>query len=371
MEDPRIKKFAHFLINYSVNLKKGEKILIEVHGRRISLARALIEEVYLKGGKPFIHVFDYKLERALLRGITDGHMEQLTSYELTRMKDMDAYIDIRATENLSEWNDISDDKISIYRRKYHEPIHLDQRCGHTKWCVMRYPNDAMAQLAKMSTEEYEDFYFNACLLDYEKMGKAMKSLVKLMDKTDKVEIKGPGTNLEFSIKGIPAIPYNGHNNIPDGEVATAPVKDSVNGVISYNTPAPYEGYIYTDVVLEFKDGKIIKVKSNNTKKMNKIFDMDKGARYVGEFAFGVNPNIKDPIADVLFDEKIWGSFHFTPGNCYDNAYNGNKSSIHLDLICIQRPEYGGGEIYFDDVLIRKDGNFVLNELKCLNPENLK
>lgn len=227
---------------------------------------------------------------------------------------------------------------------------------------MRYPNDAMAQLAKMSTEEYEDFYFNTCLLDYEKMGKAMKNLVKLMDKTDKVKIKGPGTNLEFSIKGIPAIPYNGHNNIPDGEVATAPVKDSVNGVISYNTMAPYEGYIYTDVVLEFKDGKIIKVKSNNTKKMNKIFDMDEGARYVGEFVFGVNPNIKDPIADVLFDEKIWGSFHFTPGNCYDNAYNGNKSSLHLDLICIQKPEYGGGEIYFDDVLIRKDGYFVLDEL---------
>lgn len=371
MGDPRIKEFAHFLINYSVGLKENEKILIEMHGEAISLARALVEESYLVGGIPFVHTYDYKLERALLMGVTDQHMEQLASYELVRMKDMDAYIDIRATENVSEWNDVPDEKLSIYRRKYFEPIHLHQRCGYTRWSVIRYPNDAMAQLAKMSTEEYENFYFKACLLDYKKMGRAMENLVRLMNKTDKVKIIGPNTNLEFSIKGIPAVPYDGHNNIPDGEIATAPVKDSVNGIISYNTPIPYEGFIYTDIILEFKDGKIVKVKSNNTEKLEKIFDVDEGARYVGEFAFGVNPYIEHPIADILFDEKIWGSFHFTPGNCYDNANNGNKSSLHLDLISIQRKEYGGGEIYFDNVLIRKDGYFVLNELKCLNPENLK
>ncbi|MDD3840021.1 MAG: aminopeptidase [Clostridia bacterium] len=370
MEDKRIRRFADQLINYSCDLKKGEKILIEMHGRAVPLLRALVEEAYKAGGKPFVHIFDYKVERVLIKGADEEHMGDIAKYELDRMKDMDAYIDIRATENLSEWNDVPEDKIGIYRKKYWGPIHLDQRCNNTKWAVMRYPNDAMAQLAGMSTEEFEDFYFDVCLLDYRKMGIAMQNLVKLMNKTDKVRITGPGTDLTFSIKGIPAVALDGHNNIPDGEVYTAPVRDSVNGKISYNVQSAYEGFIYRDVVLEFKDGKIVKATSNDTQKINKIFDIDEGARYVGEFAFGVNPKIKHPMTDILFDEKIDGSFHFTPGRCYDNACNGNKSAIHWDLICIQRPEYGGGNIYFDDVLIRKDGVFVLDELKCLNPENL-
>jgi aminopeptidase len=370
MEDHRVRKFAHFLITYSVALKKGEKILIEVHGSELQLTRALIEEAYQAGGKPFLHVIDYKLERALMRGVDTAHMADIASYELDRMKDMDAYIGLRAAENSSEWNDVGDDKIAIYRKHYWGPLHLDERCNHTKWAVLRYPNDAMAQLAKMSTEEFEDYFFDACLFDYGKMGKAMKSLVALMERTDKVRITGPGTNLSFSIKGIPAIALDGHNNIPDGEVYTAPVKDSVNGVVKYNTPVPYEGFVYTDVELEFAKGKIVRASANDSARLNKLLDMDPGARYTGEFAFGVHPKIKHPIADILFDEKIDGSFHLTPGNSYDNASNGNKSAVHIDFTCIQRPEYGGGEIFFDDVPIRKDGRFVIDELKCLNPENL-
>lgn len=370
MEDPRIRKLAHFLINYSVNLKQNENILIEVHGKEVPLARALIDEVYKVGGKPYLQVFDYNLERALLMNIDEQHMKDITSYELNRMKNMDAYIDIRATNNLSEFNDIPEDKIKIYRKDYWFPLHLKQRCSNTKWAVLRYPNDSMSQLARMSTEEYEDFYFNACLLNYSKMAKAMESLVKLMNTTDNVNLKGPETDLEFSIKNIASVALAGTNNIPDGEVYTAPVKNSVNGKIKFNCPSPYEGYMYNDICLEFKDGKIIKATSNNTEKINKIFDTDEGSKYVGEFAIGVNPVIKHPMGDILFDEKIDGSFHLTPGNCYDNAYNGNKSALHWDLVSIQRPEYGGGEIYFDDVLIRKNGVFVLDELKCLNPENL-
>lgn len=228
----------------------------------------------------------------------------------------------------------------------------------------------MAQLAGVSTEEYEDFYFKACLVDYDKMGRAMEHLEALMDRTDKVHIVSPGTDLTFSIKDIPCFGMHGNRNIPDGEIYTSPVKDSVNGYISYNCPSPYDGFLFRDVRLEFKDGKVVKATSNNTEYMNEILDIDEGARYVGEFAFGVNPVINHPIGDILFDEKIAGSFHFTPGNSYDNASNGNKSAVHWDLIQIQTPEYGGGEIWFDDVLIRKDGLFVLDDLKCLNPENL-
>lgn len=359
------------LINYSCGLKPDEKILIEVHGREVPLARALIEEAYKAKGKPFLHLYDYKLERALLKGMTAEHEKEIGEYDLNVMKDMDAYIDIRATENLTEGNNIPEEKQGYFRKYYTKPVHLKERCTNTKWAVLRYPNDAMAQLAGMSTEDYEDFYFNACLADYSKMGKAMQSLGKLMDRTDKVRIKAPGTELTFSIKGIPSVPLDGHRNIPDGEIYTSPVRDSVNGIISFNVPSPQDDCVFKDIVLKFKDGKIIDAKSSDTEKLNKILDVDDGARYIGEFAFGVNPMIDHPITDILFDEKIYGSFHLTPGKCYANASNGNMSSLHWDMIQIQRPEYGGGEIYFDDILIRKDGVFVLDELKCLNPENLK
>jgi aminopeptidase len=195
----------------------------------------------------------------------------------------------------------------------------------------------------------------------------MDPLVQLLERTDKVQIKGPGTDLTFSIKNIPVIKCDGEKNIPDGEVYTAPVKDSVNGVIRYNTPSPHDGFVFKDMELTFEKGKIIKAVSNDSDRCNAIFDTDDGARYVGEFAFGVNPQIHDAMGDILFDEKIAGSIHFTPGASYDDAFNGNKSAVHWDLVLIQTPAYGGGEIYLDDVLVRKDGLFVIDELKGLNP----
>ena len=229
----------------------------------------------------------------------------------------------------------------------------------------------MAQMADMSTEAFEDFYFNVCCLDYSKMDRAMDALVALMERTDRVRLVAPGTDLSFSIKRLPAVKCAGKLNIPDGEVFTAPVRESVNGVISYNTPSLENGFTYTDIRFEFKDGKIVKATANDTVRINQQLDIDAGARYVGEFAIGVNPFITFPMKDTLFDEKIAGSFHFTPGSCYDECDNGNRSSQHWDLVLIQTPEYGGGEMYFDDVLVRKDGRFVLPELECLNPENLK
>lgn len=370
MEDPRIRKLARFLVNRAVYLQKGEKILIELHGREVGLARALTEEAYAAGGRPFVHVFDYDLERALLCGADREHMKAVAAYELARMKDMDAYIDIRATENINAWKGIPESSMDAYRKEYWQPIHLDQRCNHTKWSVIRFPNNAMAQLGGMNTEDYENFYFRACLLDYDKMARAMEKIVARMNKTDMVRITGPGTDIAFSIKGIPSFGMSGNRNIPDGEIYTSPVRDSVNGIIQYNVPSPYEGFVFTDVRFEFRDGKIVRASSNNTEKLNQILDTDPGARYIGEFALGVNPVIRNPIGDILFDEKITGSFHLTPGQAYENADNGNKSAVHWDLISIQRADFGGGELYFDGELIRKDGVFVPPDLQCLNPEQL-
>ncbi|HWR43012.1 aminopeptidase [Sporomusa sp.] len=368
--DPRIKTLAKNLIGYSTSLARGEKILIEMFDDALPLAKALVDEAYAVGGIPFLELKNSQLQRALLMSASSEQLKLAASWEEARMKEMNAYIAIRASYNITEMADVPSSQLQRYQQDWVKPVHLDVRVPKTKWCILRWPNASMAQSASTSTEAFEDFYFNVCNLDYGKMAKAMDPLVALMEKTDKVKITGPNTDLTFSIKGIPAVKCSGLRNIPDGEVYTAPVRDSVNGVLTYNTPAVYQGFTYENIRLEFKDGKIVKATANDIEKINKIFDTDEGARYIGEFALGVNPYIEKPMKDTLFDEKIKGSFHFTPGNAYDVAFNGNKSAIHWDLVCIQNPEYGGGEIRFDDKLIRKDGRFILPELEGLNPENL-
>ena len=345
-------------------------MLIEAYDVDSALVTQLIKEIRKNGAYAFVEMYDSKVQRRLLMDADETYCSLLTKYNRVRMEDMDCYIGIRGAYNSFESSDVPGEKMDMYSRIYSHPIHHELRVCKTRWVVLRYPNDSMSQLAGMSTEKFEDFYFNVCNLDYSKMDRAMTPLVELMNKTDRVRIVAKDTDLTFSIKGIGAIKCSGACNIPDGEVYTAPVKDSVNGVITYNAPSIENGIKFEHVRLEFKDGKIINATSNYTDDSNKIFDTDEGARYVGEFAIGVNPYIIQPMGDILFDEKISGSIHFTPGCCYEDADNGNKSAVHWDLVLIQTPEYGGGKIYFDDVLIRDNGRFVLKELDCLNPENL-
>lgn len=368
--DLRVKQLADVLVNYSCNVQKNEKVLINYEGECCKpLVKQLIKNIYARGGMPYVEMRDSSVTREILLGATEEQMDFLNEYQLMQMKGMDCYIAIRAGSNTSELSDVPSDKLNMYYRKT-QPV-LDYRVNETKWVVLRYPNESMAQLAGTSLESFEDFYFEVCTLDYAKVSKAMDSLVELMNRTDRVHIKGPGTDLTFSIKDIPAIKCAGEMNIPDGEVYTAPVRESMNGVISYNTPSEEQGFTYENIRFEIKDGKIIKAAANDNERINQLLDTDEGARYFGEFAIGVNPYILNPMKDTLFDEKIAGSFHLTPGMAYEDAPNGNDSAVHWDLVMIQRPEYGGGEIYFDDVLIRKDGLFTLPELMCLNPENLK
>jgi aminopeptidase len=304
-------------------------------------------------------------------GATPEQWQMMAKYEADRMRDMDAYIGVRAGENASELSDVPPEKNDIYQKHWQKPVHTEIRVNETRWVVLRWPNPAMAQLAAMSTEAFEDYYFDVCTLDYERMDKNMDPLKARMERTDRVKIVGPGTELEFSIKGIPAIKCAGNLNIPDGECYTAPVRESVNGVLSYNTPSVYQGFTYENIRFEFQNGKIVKATANDSGRLNAVLDTDEGARYIGEFSLGFNPYILKPMKDTLFDEKIAGSFHFTPGNAYKDADNGNRSAIHWDLVQIQRPDYGGGEIYFDGELIRKDGLFMVDELKGLNPDALK
>lgn len=371
MLDMRVRQLAESLITYSVRLAPGEKLLLEVMGLETPLAKEVIRAAYAAGGQVFLTVKDYELQRELLRGASEAQMKAWGDQELDRMKKMDAYIAIRAGDNVNELSDVPAEQMRLYNDLFLKPVHFDQRVRHTKWCVLRYPNHAMAQQAAMSTEAFEDLYFRVCSFDYEKMSRAMDPLVHWMEKTDRVRILGPGTELAFSIKGLPAIKCDGGLNRPDGEVFTAPVKESVNGYISYNIPSLFQGYTFENIRFEIENGRIVKATANNSDRLNSVLDTDAGSRYIGEFAIGVNPYLEHPIKDILFDEKITGSFHFTPGCCYDDCVNNNYSAIHWDLVSIQRKDYGGGEIWFDDTLIRKDGRFVVDDLLGLNPENLK
>ncbi|MBL0386178.1 aminopeptidase [Tumebacillus sp. ITR2] len=370
MADPRMEQLAKNLIEYSCSLQPGEKILIESSDGEVELTNQLVRQAYAAGGVPFVKHQVMRVHRELLKGMTDEQVELMAKLDCQLMEQMDAYVSVGHFHNINETKGIPAEKSNLYMEKYGIPVHFNIRVKK-KWVLVRVPNEAMAQAANVSTEEFEDFFFNVCTLDYAKMSRAMNPLKELMDRTDRVRIVSPGTDLTFSIKDINTLKADGKRNVPDGECFTAPIKDSVNGVIQYNTPSPYRGQTFNNIRLVFKDGKIVEATANDTEKLNEIFDTDEGARYIGEFAIGFNPYVLEPMNDILFDEKIAGSLHFTPGNAYEQADNGNRSSVHWDLVLIQRPEYGGGEIWFDDVLIRKDGLFVLPELQGLNPENLK
>ncbi|MDH6352757.1 aminopeptidase [Brevibacillus sp. 1238] len=368
MLDSRLTRLANVLVNYSTRVQPEDRVLIEAIEVDMSMVKELVKAVQQAGGHPFVNLRDRTVQRQLLLGGTAEQFRDEAEIDRYQMEKIDAVIIIEGGHNINELADVPEEQMKLAATFASQ---VRQVRLHKKWVYLRYPHPAMAQLANTSTEAFEQFYFDVCTMDYARMAKAMQPLKELMEQTDRVKIIGPGTELAFSIKGIPAVLCAGDKNVPDGEVFTAPVRDSVNGVITFNAPSPYQGFTFEHVRLEFAQGKIVQATANETKRLTDILNTDEGARYIGEFALGVNPYIREPMRDILFDEKIDGSFHFTPGQCYDAASNGNNSTIHWDMVSIQRPEYGGGEIWFDDRLIRKDGRFVLAELEALNPEALK
>ncbi|MCX8032494.1 MAG: aminopeptidase [Thermoleophilia bacterium] len=367
MKDPRLEKLAAVLLDYSLDLKPGERLLIMGEAGSAPLVSVLIRAAYERKALPFARMSDERVHRAWLLGATREQMEMQVAWEIHRMKDIDATLHIMAGDNAAELSDVPGEIIEAMHVTS-RPL-MDIRLSK-KWCLLRYPTPAAAQAAGMSTEAFEDFCLAVSTLDYARLSKAMDPLVELMSRTDQVRIVSPGTDLTFSIKGIPVLKAAGKNNIPDGEVYTAPVRESVNGTILFNTPCVEDGVTYERVRLTFKDGKVVDADANERQRLLQRLEADEGARYVGEFALGLNPRIDRPVRDVLYDEKIGGSLHLALGRAYDDADNGNRSGIHWDLVLLQTADWGGGELYFDDVLVRKDGLFVLPELVGLNPENL-
>ena len=367
MRDPRLQRLAEILVDHSCEVSQGEKVLIEAFDLpNPALVCRLVELVSMRGGIPLVSYKSNAILRSLYQHGTPEGMTLSGELERSRMERMDAYIGIRGAENSSQFSDVSQDKMDLYQKHWWYPVHSEVRVPKTKWVVLRYPTSSMAQAAEMSCEAFEDFYFDVCTADYAQMAKDQAPLVDRMEAADIIRIVSPGTDLTFSIRDIPIRPCYGQRNIPDGEVFTAPIRESANGTIRYNTPSRYQGTLFDDITFTFKDGKIVSASANETEKLHEVLDADEGARYLGEWAIGCNNRVRHPMLDTLFDEKIGGSFHLTPGQAYEDADNGNRSVVHWDLVLIQRSDYGGGEIYFDDQLIRKDGHFIPEDLQGLN-----
>ncbi|MBW3624287.1 MAG: aminopeptidase [Armatimonadetes bacterium] len=372
MKDPRYTQLARLIVSHSLRVNAGDRVLVEAFDIPTDFTSELVRAVADAGGLPLVSTYQQAVLRSVIMNATEEQMKAIGEVERARMEAVQCYVGIRGYPNISEMSDIPAERMELYEKHWWHYVHSDVRVPNTRWVVLRWPLPGMAQAAGMSTEAFEDFYFRVCAdVDYARMARAMEPLRELMDRTDRVRITGPGTDLTFSKKGIPAIPCAGDRNIPDGECFTCPVRDSVNGVIQFNCETLYRGTVFNGIRLVFRDGRIVEATAaGDTEKLNEILDSDEGARYIGEWSLAFNPAITRPMKDILFDEKIAGSFHLTPGQAYEEADNGNRSQVHWDMVCLQMAEQGGGEIHFDDVLIRKDGLFVLPELLELNPDRL-
>ncbi len=372
MLDPRVTRLAELLCSHSCQLGPSDTVLIHAFDIPEEAVAEIVRVAQSRGAQVVLRLESNLIKRQLHQGLTEFNVKTIAKIEKYEMEQMTAYIALRGSHNYAEGSDVPESIQKLWAKEYSTPVVFGVRVPKTKWVALRWPTPGMAQQASMSTPAFEKFYFDVCTLDYGKMTEACKPLEDLMNRTDRVRVTAPGTDFTLSIKGIGAVACTGRRNIPDGECFSAPVRDSVNGTVQFNTVSLYQGTEFKDIRYSIKDGRIEEATAGaNTAKINEILDTDDGSRYFGEFAIGFNPYVLHPMKDTLFDEKIAGSLHFTPGNAYDPpGGNGNKSSIHWDTVLIQRPEYGGGEIYFDDVLIRKDGLFVLPELQALNPDRL-
>ena len=364
---PNLNTFAKTIVEYSCSVKSGENVLILAEGLEAKpLVLELVKEVYRAGANPFYDLIDTDVQKAFISGCNERQMEVYSEFSMQKLQQMQALIVISALESPDKYADIPLKQMSLFNNYYMQRCFYGYGVLNTKWIYVKYPTQSMARLFGQSQEAFEQYYFSVCTLDYAKLSASMDKLVNLFSKTDKVRILADGTDLTFSIRGITAQKSDGKNGLPDGEVFTAPVRNSANGVIRFNCPLYFRGTLLEDIRLVFENGKVVEATANDSARLNAILDLDENARYLGEFALSVNNRITSPMKDILFDEKIGGSLHLALGNAYITTDNGNHSSIHMDIVQIQRSEFGGGEVWFDGVLIRKDGKFVPEELAELD-----
>lgn len=359
----KLKKLAKIITNYSVEVKPGEKVLLRGYGFE---SYPLIKEVYrecMRAGAIEVNVrfSEEEISRIFFEEANEKQLKYLNKIELEMAKSYDVMVQIVADKNPYEMKDTDMKKIQI-TQKARKP--LSDILTKKRWCLFYYPNVASAALAKKSLEDWENFVMDSCLLDWKKEEELQKKFIEIMKKVKKVRITGKETDLEVNIAGQKWLTCCGKFNMPDGEVFTSPVRTGVNGFIRYNVPTNYMSHDFNFVKLTLKDGKVIKEQSDNDSALKEILSTDKGARYFGEFAFGLNNKIKEGTKQILFDEKMGKSLHMALGRCYEEAPNGNDSSIHWDLIF--NFKWSNAELYFDNKKVFSKGKWTDRKLSFLN-----
>jgi len=349
MQYDRLALLADRIANYSLKLKKGDRCLIAAGHSAMPLVNAFAGTCVEIGAVPIPYFMDDELTRLFLCSLPQDDdialAETIATFvdPIHRMMDgVEAVVVIRSKETDTPYAGATGKTLQHFQNKFGQLFH--RFTNEKRWVVLDWPTALQAEKANLSYEAFYKFVMDISLVDYAAMHAAALPAKAVLDAADRVHIHGPGTDLHFSKKGINTIIGAAANSYPDGELYTAPVKTSVEGYVTFTVPSIYMGQTFEGIRLAFSHGKIVEAtcKSGDADALTAIFETDEGASYIGEFALGINPDVNQPMNDIHYDEKIAGSFHFTPGNCYNDAYNGNRSAIHWDLVCMQTPEYGGG-----------------------------
>lgn len=358
-------KFIRKILLFSLELKKGDKIYIDINGDASEqLQEYLFRQIINLGCLPKINVTTTHNYIQLVNKGDKEYFEYLYLTEKTNLELMDAYLNIKIDTNKFNYKELNKKNLELYYELYHLPKLIE--ASKKKWLVTELPTDSMAQFSELSTNQLRKIFFNASNIDFTKYDSELSYLKRLLDNTENIRVTGTNTNLSFSKKNIKSFICDGKSNLPDGEIFTAPIKESLEGYISFNLPTSFMGIRYNNIYLEFNKGRVVNYKSDNNEALGSLLNKDEGSCYIGEFGIGFNPYIYKPMQNTLFDEKMAGSLHLAIGQSYEMANNENSSSIHVDFILCQLKEFGGGEIYFDNNLIRKDGYFTPIELNRLN-----
>jgi len=367
MADPRVETVAKILVDYSAKVRPNQLVWITGGAEGAPLILAVYQKVLERGAHPFLEVEPEEAEELLYTFASNAQLDYLPAFMMEIVEQIDAKIQIWTdvnTKQLTNADPAKQSRRSAAMRPFSDRFHEREAKKELSWTGTLYPSQAYAQDAEMSLREFEDFVYGACLVHepdpikaWKKISKEQQHIVDWLNKARRIHVLGPDTDLKLDVKGRKWINCDGHVNFPDGEIFTGPIEDSLNGYIRYTFPACAYGREVEDVRLEFKDGKVIKATAaKNEEFLLKMLETDKGARYVGEFAFGTNSEIQRFTKNMLFDEKIAGTVHLALGKGFLETRSRNRSAIHWDMVCDLRDD---GEVRVDGVVFLKDGKILV------------
>lgn len=368
--DPRITRWAKTLVGYCLEVRPGQTVFINATPAAEPLVAEVYREVLRAGGHPIPHISLPSLTEVFLREGNDQQLTWIDPAERLRAEQVDCMLNIMSETNTRQLSGVDPSRQAVWRKAARELFEIrSQRsaAGEEKWCLTLYPTNAYAQDADMSLADFTELVYGACFLNSEDpaerwraLGREQQFYVDWLKEKKDVHLIATDTDLRLSIAGRTFRNSDGKRNFPSGEFFTGPVEDSVNGYVFFSIPSVVSGHAVQDIHLTFENGKVVEARAATGQEyLDQMLEMDPGARYLGEFAFGNNFGIQRGIRNILFDEKIGGTVHMALGNSYPETGGLNKSALHWDMICDLRPHAGGGEVYVDGQLFMKDGQFVV------------